>query len=117
MAVEFDDMWPFPTAATDPAAGLSLRDGRGSTRKVKGSHVTQRWRKPDSNSWSRFEKSRPYKTRYTESEWFGRRERHHSGGNQTLESASFGLSASIVERAEDHLPEGPRHRVCRAFFP
>ena len=44
MAVEFDDMWPFPTAATDPAAGLSLRDGRGSTRKVKGSHVTQRWR-------------------------------------------------------------------------
>jgi RNA polymerase sigma-70 factor (ECF subfamily) len=26
MAVEFDDKWPFPTAATDPAAGLSLRD-------------------------------------------------------------------------------------------
>jgi RNA polymerase sigma-70 factor, ECF subfamily len=26
MAVEFDDTWPFPTAATDPAAGLSLRD-------------------------------------------------------------------------------------------
>ena len=26
MAVEFDDEWPFPTAATDPAAGLSLRD-------------------------------------------------------------------------------------------
>ena len=26
MAVEFDDMWPFATAATDPAAGLSLRD-------------------------------------------------------------------------------------------
>src|ERR1700751_2039717 len=25
-AVEFDDTWPFPTAATDPAAGLSLRD-------------------------------------------------------------------------------------------
>src|SRR3984893_14922810 len=25
-AVEFDDPWPFPTAATDPAAGLSLRD-------------------------------------------------------------------------------------------
>jgi len=25
-AVEFDDKWPFPTAATDPAAGLSLRD-------------------------------------------------------------------------------------------
>src|SRR6202048_4950609 len=24
--VEFDDTWPFPTAATDPAAGLSLRD-------------------------------------------------------------------------------------------
>jgi hypothetical protein len=28
--------------------------------------------------------------RYTESESFGRRERHHSGGNQKLESASFG---------------------------
>jgi len=26
MAVEFDDKWPFPTAATDPTAGLSLRD-------------------------------------------------------------------------------------------
>ena len=26
MAVEFDDTWPFPIAATDPAAGLSLRD-------------------------------------------------------------------------------------------
>src|ERR1700747_2228960 len=26
MAVEFDDTWPSPTAATDPAAGLSLRD-------------------------------------------------------------------------------------------
>ena len=26
MAVEFDDEWPLPTAATDPAAGLSLRD-------------------------------------------------------------------------------------------
>ena len=26
MAVEFDDKWPFPAAATDPAAGLSLRD-------------------------------------------------------------------------------------------
>jgi RNA polymerase sigma-70 factor, ECF subfamily len=26
LAVEFDDEWPFPTAATDPAAGLSLRD-------------------------------------------------------------------------------------------
>ena len=26
IAVEFDDTWPFPTAATDPAAGLSLRD-------------------------------------------------------------------------------------------
>jgi len=25
-AVEFDDTWPFPPAATDPAAGLSLRD-------------------------------------------------------------------------------------------
>jgi RNA polymerase sigma-70 factor (ECF subfamily) len=25
-AVEFDDTWPFPTVATDPAAGLSLRD-------------------------------------------------------------------------------------------
>ena len=25
-AVEFDDKWPFPIAATDPAAGLSLRD-------------------------------------------------------------------------------------------
>jgi RNA polymerase sigma-70 factor, ECF subfamily len=25
-AVKFDDTWPFPTAATDPAAGLSLRD-------------------------------------------------------------------------------------------
>ena len=24
-----------------------------------GSHLTRRWRKPDSNSWSRFEKSRP----------------------------------------------------------
>src|SRR5438874_4510711 len=41
---------------------------------------SHRWRKPDSNSWSRFEKSPPYKTRYTESESFGRRERHHSGG-------------------------------------
>ena len=26
MAVEFDDKWPFPTPATDPIAGLSLRD-------------------------------------------------------------------------------------------
>jgi RNA polymerase sigma-70 factor (ECF subfamily) len=26
MAAEFDDTWPFPAAATDPAAGLSLRD-------------------------------------------------------------------------------------------
>jgi RNA polymerase sigma-70 factor, ECF subfamily len=26
MAVEFDDKWPFPIAATDTAAGLSLRD-------------------------------------------------------------------------------------------
>jgi RNA polymerase sigma-70 factor (ECF subfamily) len=26
IAVEFDDTWPFPTATTDPAAGLSLRD-------------------------------------------------------------------------------------------
>ena len=25
-AIELDDEWPFPTAATDPAAGLSLRD-------------------------------------------------------------------------------------------
>src|SRR5580700_7468404 len=52
-----------------------------------GSHWTLSWREPDSNSWSRFEKSPPYKTRYTESESFGRRERHHSGGNQKLESA------------------------------
>ena len=44
---------------------------------------TRRWRKPDSNSWSRFEKSRPYKTRYTESESFGRREQHHSGGTKS----------------------------------
>ena len=48
-----------------------------------GSHKTLRWRKPDSNSWSRFEKSRPYKTRYTESESFGRREQHHSGGTKS----------------------------------
>ena len=26
MAVEFDDKWPFPTAATDPTGELSLRD-------------------------------------------------------------------------------------------
>src|ERR1700682_3813577 len=26
VAVEFDDKWPFPTAATDPAGALSLRD-------------------------------------------------------------------------------------------
>ena len=26
IAVEFDDKWPFPTAATDPAGALSLRD-------------------------------------------------------------------------------------------
>jgi RNA polymerase sigma-70 factor (ECF subfamily) len=26
IAVEFDDKWPFPTAATDPTTGLSLRD-------------------------------------------------------------------------------------------
>jgi RNA polymerase sigma-70 factor, ECF subfamily len=26
IAVEFDDKWPFPTAATDPTGGLSLRD-------------------------------------------------------------------------------------------
>jgi hypothetical protein len=45
-----------------------------------GSFLTPRRRKPDSNSWSRFEKSRPYKTRYTESESCGRRERHHSEG-------------------------------------
>jgi hypothetical protein len=48
-----------------------------------GSHATRCWRKPDSNSWSRFEKSPPYKTRYTESESFGRRERHHSGGTKS----------------------------------
>jgi RNA polymerase sigma-70 factor (ECF subfamily) len=26
IAVEFDEKWPFPTAATDPTGGLSLRD-------------------------------------------------------------------------------------------
>ena len=68
----------------------TLISTRLSSGDESGSHATRRWRKPDSNSWSRFEKSPPYKTRYTESESFGRRERHHSGGNQKLESASFG---------------------------
>jgi len=33
--------------------------------------MTLRWRKADSNSWSRFEKSRPSKTRHRDSESFG----------------------------------------------
>ena len=27
------------------------------------------------------------------------------------------MLTGMMERAEDHLPEDPRHRVCRAFFP
>ena len=42
--------------------------------------MTLRCRKADSNSWSHFEKSRLPKTRHSDSESFGRRERHHFGG-------------------------------------
>ena len=36
IAVGFDDKWPFPTAATDPAAGLSLRDLDRALRNLAG---------------------------------------------------------------------------------
>ena len=44
-------------------AGLTDRDLLAAAKaKKSGSQWTLCWRKMDSNSWSRFEKSRPYKT-------------------------------------------------------
>ena len=52
-----------PSSVTVRAPGFASSLGcagdvraRGSTRKVKGSHVTQRWRKEDSNSQSHLNK-------------------------------------------------------------
>jgi len=38
--------------AAPVGSALMLPPNSGSTRKVKGSHVTQRWSKEDSNRWS-----------------------------------------------------------------
>jgi hypothetical protein len=74
---------PDPRSPVSGDTASALITLLGALTEGSGSHMTPRWRKPDSNSWSRFEKSRPYKTRYTESESFGRREQHHSGGTKS----------------------------------
>ena len=48
-----------PQLERDPHLPLHYFDRRRSRLQRSGSHKTRRWRKPDSNSWSRFEKSRP----------------------------------------------------------
>jgi DNA-directed RNA polymerase specialized sigma24 family protein len=55
MAVEFDDKWPFPTAATDPTAGLSLRDLESlneiSARSIDAISVWNRFVPLDDYCW------------------------------------------------------------------